>query len=199
MEKNACQQSAALVAQKQEAAASALLREFVTKYPDRCHARQAYGDLLLQMRQVPEARIQFEEQLEHCQDDRPDRDKLMLYAHSQLAEIASGTRDTYAERLHRGIGYYLLARKFKEVGIGGTTITSKSLLEKAQSELTQAIEIRPDDAKPCWYLSGVYREQGQIASADRFVRQAGQLASQSRLTQQERRGLELALRSLRSS
>jgi hypothetical protein len=71
-------------------------------------------------------------------------------------------------------------------------LPSEGLYCKAAGELTLALEERPDEARPRWYLYEVWSRLAQRQPARRCLREAGSAAPFSYLTPSEQRGLELA-------
>ena len=88
-----------------------------------------------------------------------------------------------------------------ELGGNGAHRLAEELLCKAAAELTLARMYRPGEARPCWYLHGVWARLGQRQPAGRYYWAAEQLAGLSYLTPAEVRELHLVgrLRELETS
>jgi thioredoxin-like negative regulator of GroEL len=198
MEQKAIKQAKELADHKQENEACALLADFVGKYPDRCEAHLVYGSLLLQTKQIEAARGEFEEFLKRCKDTRPERIRMLIQAHEGLADIAKGSSDVYGEHLHRGIGLYLMTLNHNGYKVGETVFPNARLLDEALKALNKAHEMRPDEARPCWYIHRVYLAMNQMEQAEEFLKLTDQRAANTRLTPLERHALDLAVRSMRA-
>ena len=180
------------LAHHQHEAASADLAQFLKAYPDHGNARFCHAELLLHMGKLSLARKQFGELIDRCPDTLPEDEYLLLHCHGRLTEIGAALNDEFAVHLHRGIGLYLLAISPMPPGDDDPDVSNESLLCKAMSELCQAQELRPTEARPCWYLHAVYSKLGQPHLAWRWLRAARQAAPFTQLSPAEQRGLALA-------
>jgi hypothetical protein len=104
-------------------------------------------------------------------------------------EIARQREDAYAEHLHRGIGLYLVAGRIED---GAESDDVERLLCKAATALKEAQALRPDDARPAYYLYRVWLKLDQPRPAEKALRQALNAAPFCRLTPAESRELALA-------
>jgi hypothetical protein len=117
---------------------------------------------------------------------------LLIHCHSRLMEIAELLGDGYAEHLNRGIGLLLLARVSAASPEAEKELPSEGLYCKAAGEMTLALDERPEEARPSWYLYTVWSRLGQRLPAQRCLREAGAAAPFSYLTPVEQRALQLA-------
>jgi tetratricopeptide (TPR) repeat protein len=169
------------------------LARYVEARPDQVMVRGHYAELLFRLKQVPEARAQFERYVIDAQDESGPAANNLLHCHSRLMEIGELIEDEYLEHLHRGIGLLLLARARADLSDIGHDPTQEALLCKAAGELTLALHERPDEAQPCWYLYQVWTALAQHMPAARWLRQADAAAPFSFLTPAEHRSLRLAM------
>jgi hypothetical protein len=107
-------------------------------------------------------------------------------------EIAESQGDAYAEHLHRGIGLLLLVGESAASPEVEKELPSEGLFCKAAGELTLALDERPDEARPSWYLHTVWTRLGQRVPAQRCLTDADAAAAFSYLTPVEQRALHLA-------
>ena len=68
----------------------------------------------------------------------------------------------------------------------------EALLCKAAGSLAAAQALRPEEAKPCWYLHRVWRQLAQHQQADHWLRETHDAALFSALTPAEQRSLQIA-------
>jgi tetratricopeptide (TPR) repeat protein len=184
---------AAAYLEKQDAAtACPYLARFLEANPNELLIRARYADLLLQVRQLAEARRQFECFITEAQEQAGPAAQHLIRCHSRLMEIAEATRDEYEEHLHRGIGLLLLARKRSTLPDPEDDLPTEGLLCKAAAELTLARLQRPTEARPNWYLYEVWSDLGQRQPALCRLREAEAAAPFTFLTRAEQRGLHLA-------
>jgi Tfp pilus assembly protein PilF len=175
------------------------LDRYLAARPHHCQVRAHYAELLLRQGDYRAARLQYERFDADVQEQEELAKEELVHCHSRLMEIAEREGDAYAAHLHRGIGLYLLARQqalLEEDAPAAEGMAPESLLCKAAGELTLARRLRPDEARPCWYLFEVWSQLGQRQAAARWLRAAGDAAPFTSLTPAERRNLELALRDI---
>jgi hypothetical protein len=151
-----------------------------------------YAELLAKLERFAEARAQLDRFIADVQDHPRVADEHLIASHTRLMEIATRVGDEYTERLHRGIGLYLLALKRRELGGGEAARLAEELLCKSAGELTLAKLRRPHEARPSVYLHDVWRTLGQRQPAERSLREAECHAGLSFLTPAETRRLHLA-------
>jgi Tfp pilus assembly protein PilF len=187
--------AAAYLQQNNAQKACAHLARYVEANPDQLLNRARYGELLLRLRRLPEARAQFEQLVCDAQGQSGSANLDLIHCHGRLMEVAAESDDRYNEYLHRGIGLFLLARKRAALPASYEDLPAESLLCKAAAELTLAHLQQPDEARPCWYLYEVWSRLGQRQPALRRLRQAEAAAPFSRLNPTERCALDLAYES----
>ncbi len=168
------------------------LGRYVVAHPEDTQARTEYAELLARVGKVGRARAEYERCVADAQAEGAAAASLLIRCHSRLMEMAEALEDAYAEHLHRGIGLYLLARESEDLAEAEAALPSEGLFCKAAGELTLALEERPDEARPNWYLYAVWTRLGQRPLAQRSLRDAGEAAPFSYLTPVEQRGLHLA-------
>ena len=193
--------AAAHLALGEDRLAAPHLGDYLAARPDHFLVRMPYAELLARLERLAEAGHQLERFVEQAQEFPRIADDHLIACHTRLMEIGEKQGDEYTERLHRGIGLYLLAQKRLDLGGAGAARLAEELLCKAAAELTLARMYRPDEARPCWYLHGVWARLGQQQPAVKWLRAAQESAGLSYLTPAEGRELHLAgrLRELESS
>jgi tetratricopeptide (TPR) repeat protein len=171
-------------------AAARHLEKHVVQHPDQVVFRAQLGDLLVRLEQLPEAQAHFETAAAQAQDGPPIVRKELVHYHTRLMEIAQLREDEYAERLHRGIGLYLVATGL--VSRSADAADVERLMCKAAAALVEAQAKRPDDARPAWYLYRVWTYLEQPRPAAKALQQAVAAAPFSFLTPTESRELAMA-------
>jgi tetratricopeptide (TPR) repeat protein len=184
--------AAAYLALGNDRLAAPSLAAYLNARPDHFLVRMPYAEVLTRLEQFGAACTQMERFVVDVQDFPRLADEHLLPCHTRLMELAQKLGDEYGERLNRGIGLYLLAIKRVELGGEKANHLAEELLCKAAAELTLARLQRPDEARPSWYLHGVWNRLGQRQPAERSLRAAEQLAGLSYLSPVERRHLHLA-------
>jgi tetratricopeptide (TPR) repeat protein len=163
---------------------------YLDKEPDHVQARCHFAEMLLRLGRKDAAQRQFE----RCAADLQDRSDIggdkLLHCQSRLMELAEAAQDEYGEHLHRGIGLYLLACERGELPEPDGELAVESLLFRAVDELRAALDERPDEARPCWYLHKAWSRLVQQHPATRWLHAAEDAAPLSFLTAAERRELQ---------
>jgi tetratricopeptide (TPR) repeat protein len=172
-----------------ESAAARHLEKHISEHPDQVVFRAQLAELLARLDQLPEAQAHYEAAAASAQDGPPVVRKNLVRYHTRLMEIARQRADVYAEHLHQGIGLYLVAGRLSDSAEAGDV---ERLLCKAAKALKEAQDLRPDDARPAWYLYRVWSQLEQPRPAERALRKAVANAPFSRLTPAEARELALA-------
>jgi hypothetical protein len=182
--------AAALVQAGEFETALPLLRRYVAEHPDHVLIRAHLAELHWKLNQREAASRQFTRFCAEAQEEEELLLPRLVHAHSRLMELAQAAGDGYGERLHRGIGLWYLARQTAAVSADGEDgrLSAEGLLIQAAGELTKAHDLRPDEARPCWYLHRVWAELGQPAPARRWLR-AARAADAAALTTAEREAL----------
>jgi predicted Zn-dependent protease len=186
--------AAACLEKGDDTAAADQMGEYLRKQPDHLAVRVHYADLLLRLGRPVPAREQYERFVADAQSRPVLADEHLVHCHSRLMEIAESQDDDYGEHLNRGIGLYLLAKQRQVLGEVNSDLSAEAMLCKAAGELTLATRGRPDEARPCWYLSAVWTELAQRRPAARWLRAAEEAAPFTYLTPGERDSLRLACR-----
>ena len=168
-----------------DSAAATHLERHVGQHPDQIVFRARLADLLTRLDRLPEAQAHFEAAAAAAQDGPAAARREMVHYHTRLMEIARHREDAYAEHLHRGIGLYLVGSRLADKDAG----EAERLLCKAAAALKEAQDIRPDDARPAWYLYRAWSQLDQPRPAERALRKAVANAPFSPLTPAESREL----------
>jgi tetratricopeptide (TPR) repeat protein len=184
--------AAAHLALGQDREAIAQMGAYLVAKPDHFLVRMPYAEVLVRLNKYSEASAQLELFIAAVQDNPRLAEDQLVASHTRRMEVATRQGDEYAEHLHRGIGLYHLATKRAELGGEGAPRLAEELLCKAAGELTVASLLRPEEARPAWYLHGVWRRLGQRHPAERSLIAACRAAGLSYLTPAEYRQLHLA-------
>jgi tetratricopeptide (TPR) repeat protein len=172
-----------------DASAAEHLDRHLARHPDHAIFRMQLAELLLKLDRVAEAQSQFETVAAQSQDGPPAARERLVHGHTRLMEIARLRNDEYAEHLHRGIGLYFVGKQLAEKG---EVENAERLLCKAAAALKEAQSIRPDEARPAWYLYRVWTQLDQPRPAEQALVRARSAAAFSALTPSESRQLALA-------
>ena len=175
-----------------DAAALPHLSRYVEVHPDQPAIRVHLADVMLRLGQRTPARQQFEQYLADAQE--PSLNHHFIHAHTRLAEIAIADGDEYRERLHRGIGLFLLAKQVREKAEENGP-DPEQLLFKAAAELKAAAKLRPDSTRAHWYSYEVWTHLGQTLPARASLRRARDHSALSDLTAVEREEFSAACES----
>lgn len=184
--------AAAYVEKGDDAKACEHLGLFLKTNPGHHTARFYYAALLHRLKRLPEALTQFEQAVASGQEAKPVDLAAQVQCHGRLLEIAESIEDDYLAHLHRGIGMYLLARQRQRLADPDGELPAEALLCKAVGELSLARSLRPNEARPSWYLYAAWRQLVQLRLAERHLRDAERAAPFSYLTPAEQRDLALA-------
>ncbi|MFM7152016.1 MAG: tetratricopeptide repeat protein [Gemmataceae bacterium] len=184
--------AAAHLALGQDPQAGAQLSHYLEARPSDFLIRQSYAEVLTRLNRFEEAADQLDRFLRDLQDSPSLAEEHLLPGHTKRMEIAARLGDDYAEKLHRGIGLFLLAKKRLDIDEPASRRIGEELLCKSAGELMLARVARPREARPNYYLYEVWHCLGQRQPADRALREAVGLSGWSDLTPREVRNLHLA-------
>jgi F0F1-type ATP synthase epsilon subunit len=173
-----------------ERAALPLLAGYVEAHPDHATIRAHLAELLLRLHQPDEARRHLERYVADAQEQGEPVDQHLIHAETRLVEIARGQDDIYGERLHRGMGLYLLAERAAKAEDIDESFVEKTLFQ-AIEELNAAARERAEEPRPHWYLYLAWSQLGQRLPADTHLRRARKLAIHDGLTPAETQALTL--------
>lgn len=174
-----------------EAAALPLLAGYVEANPDHAIVRAHLAELLLRLHQPHQAKEQLERYVADAQEQGEPVDQHLVHAETKLVDIAIEQGDAYSERLHRGIGLFVLAERAAKGDNVDEAFVEKTLFQ-AIAQLDQAAKESPDEARPHWYLYEAWSRLGQRLPADTHLRRARNLSVASGLTPAEAHALALA-------
>ena len=178
-------QATACLESGDDAGALPHLQAYLTAHPDHVVLRAHLGELLLRLHKKSEAKQEFERYLADAASQGDLVCRHVIHSHTRLAEIARDNGDAYQERLHRGIGLYLLARQVAGAAATDGDPDPESLLFKAVKQLEQAVKEGPQQARPHWYLYLAWSQLGQLHPARASLQQVRRLAEQSELPADE--------------
>jgi tetratricopeptide (TPR) repeat protein len=167
------------------------LQEYAKRHPESKTAPTLYGEVLFKLARYGESRIAFETAIARLDDS--DDLQILVHCHGRLVELAAIDADELSERLHRGIGLYLLSRDRSLDPSKDEDVDAESVLFKAIGELMAAHAAAPDDARPCWYLHLAWRRLGKEQPATRWLNECARRAPTSPFSASERNGLDLRL------
>jgi hypothetical protein len=183
-------QAARCIERGDDAGAVPYLRKQIEAFPDQIMMRAYLAELLTRLKQVSGAKEQFERFIEAAQLTDGPAKKHQVHCHTRLMELAQERDDLYSEKLHRGIGLYLLAQQ-KEVYDEDHPELREQLLFKAIRELESAQEYRKREARPAWYAWRCWSLLDQPRPAERALQTCQKNAPFSDLTPWERSELRM--------
>jgi hypothetical protein len=171
------------------------LARYVAAHPEHLLVRQQYGELLWKLHRWAAAQAVWQALIADAQELGESAVPLLIHCHSRLLDLAESRQDAYQAHLQRGIGLYLLAQQQRrQPAADRGEVSAEALLCRAAAELRRAQQLRPDAARPWWYLALVWGQLGQQASARRCLcaAQAAAPFSGRELTPAEQQRLALA-------
>ena len=189
--------AAAYLALGEDGQALPHLARYLDARPHHFLIRLHYGELLFRLKRPQDAAPHLERVIAEVQDFPRLAEDHLIGCHTRLMEIAEAVGDDYGEHLNRGIGLFLLAKTRADQGDERSRALAEELFCKSAAELTLARLVRPGEARPCWYLHGVWTQLAQRQPADRWLRAAHNKAQPGALTPAESRELHLAASNLR--
>lgn len=167
------------------AGACVLLRQYAERHPESKHARAFYAEVLSKLGKTAEATVEFERAVARLQEDKTVDLAMIVHCHGRLLDLADGQGDDFHVHLHRGLGLYWLAQQKRSPGDDEDDVSTESILCKSVVELMSAHALAPDQARPVWYLHLIWRQLGQTAPAERWLRLAREASALSYLTPRE--------------
>jgi hypothetical protein len=186
--------AAAWLEKDDDAKAALYLALYVAAHPEHFTVRMQYVELLQRLKRSADARTELEGLVADLQDQERAGDEHIIHCHSRLMQLAEKSDDFYDEHLHRGIGLYLLSRQRGLLSSDPEMDCPQALLCKAAAELIQASRMRPDEARPHYYLHRVWSGLMQSQPSRRSLLAAEDAAPFSYLTPSEQRQLQLVAR-----
>lgn len=162
-------------------AATFHLTTHVRRHPDQLLFRLQLAELLFRQDRWSEASHEFETIIAIAQVGPESARKHLVHSHTRLMEIAQEDGDLSREKLHRGIGLYLIANQLVE-----RDEDVQALCFKAIKSLNEAHEAQPVDGRASWYLYKTWRLLQQSAPAERSLRIARSRIDGSTMTDAEK-------------
>jgi tetratricopeptide (TPR) repeat protein len=192
LDKNHLSLAAALLEKGDDRAACEHLGLFLRTHPEHRNARFYHAELLFKLGRHALARDEFELAIRYEQEEPTPDLKHLVHCHTRLLEVGNVLDDDYLVYLHRGIGMFLVARQRAALANDAGDLSTEALLCKSIAALTRAQALRPEEARPCWYLHEAWRQLGQSPPARRWLAEARHSAAFAELTPAEQRDLLLA-------
>ncbi len=179
--------AAAFLEEGEDKQAADAMERYLDREPNHLSVRQHYGELLIRLGRLPDARRQLDRFLAEAQK-QAQPDGILLHTHGRLLEIAESANDSYEEHFHRGIGLFYLA--FQPVATG-TPLENQpeTLLCKAALQLNQAVRLKPQMPRPRLYLYKIWHKLGQTQPALQALHEAETLQWEGEMTPWERSSL----------
>ncbi len=191
LQQNHLSLAAALLEKGDDSAACEHLQLYLQVHPEHKNARFYHAELLAKLGRHAAAHGEFELAVRQEQEASAPDLKHLVHCHSRLLEIGEELGEDYLVHLHRGIGMLLLAQQCAALD-DAAAATTEALLCKAIAALQRARSLRPEEARPCWYLHAAWRQLAQPQPARRWLVAARRHAPFSELTPAEARDLWLA-------
>ena len=139
------------------------LADHIRKYPEQVMIRSLLAEQLLKLGKYNAARIEFERTAEEYRTDLAKHRESLIQCHTRLMQIAQERGDEFAEPFHRGAGLLLVVeswdKKDRDANLNERT------LSQALTNLREAIEKQPQDARANFMLGEVLSRLGQHAAA----------------------------------
>ena len=189
-------QAAQCMEKGDQAGAVPLMLKQIEAHPDQIMIRAYLAELLVRLKKNPEAKEQFEAFISEAQQTEGPAKKHLVHCHTRLMEIAQECNDDFTEKLHRGIGLYLLAKQHALIDENEDPGQTQQLIFKAIHELEAAQKMHREDARPSWYLYECWTMLNQPRPAEKALHEAQVNAPFSKLTPGENRELRFARRSM---
>lgn len=158
------------------------LRRYVEAFPQHLTMRAHLAELHLRLGQIPEAM----EHLEYYLTQAPlhgETAQHRVHCHTRLVELAVAQGNDYAEHLHRGGGLLALAEQIQRQDPDDPA--AQRILFQAITELKQAVDRKPSEARPHFWLARCWDLLGQSQPAREHRAKARHLAPQSDLSEAE--------------
>ncbi len=167
------------------------LRRYLDLEPGHWQVRQQLADLLCRLGHRALAKRELEWMLHGAHHTLALEGKLtdpgeairhLVHGHGRLMEMAEEENLPGQYHLHRGIGLYYLAKTLPNTGEiqpisthsspsqGEEAPDRQELLLKAVQELTEADRLSKGNSQSAWYLSRAWREMGQSAQAEHWLK-----------------------------
>jgi tetratricopeptide (TPR) repeat protein len=184
--------AAAFLEKEEDEAALTHLLEYVRCHPENLNVRVHLAELLMRRKRFSEAGTELERVVADAQNLPMPPAQDLIHCQTRLMEIAEAGGDEYGIHLHRGIGVYYIARKRSCLEDDSEKSSTEALLCQAAGELAMARAVRPEEARPSWYLYQVWTHLDQREAALLNLREADAAAPFSYLAAAEKNGLNLA-------
>jgi hypothetical protein len=176
-----------------EAGAVPYMLKQIEAFPEQLMIRAYLAELLVRLKRGTEAKQHFERFIAEAQESDGPAKKHVVHCHTRLMELAQEREDEYSERLHRGIGLCLLAKKHDTLDNERPELTEQ-LIFKAIRELEAAQECRKSEARPAWYRYQCWTMLQQPRPAEKCLRSCEKNAVFSEMTPAEFRAMRAAKR-----
>ena len=192
------------------------LRKYLELEPSHWQVRQQLADLLLQLGHKALARQEFLHHVHAAQSALESGVQLratqkdfvlLVHGHGRLMELAEDDHNFQAYHLHRGLGLFFLAKSCEQAAISESNVpvsigqkkpesnpgpAPQEILLKSIHELMETQKQAPSEPRSAWYLHQAWKEMGQRALAEHWLRIALQSPGSGELHPAEMRHMALA-------
>lgn len=163
----------AMVAGNDVVAAKQLTRH-VKAHPDQLVFRNQLAEILFKLERYADAQYHFEKFDEMATGSSKSLLGRRIHCHTRLMEIAQIREEAFAEKLHRGIGLFLIGCEVqsKAEDPGELSADAEKLWCRAANELNEAHKLREGDSRPVWYSYLVWTRLDQPRPAEKALKVA---------------------------
>lgn len=142
------------------------LRAYVKANPDAVMIRAYLAELYLRLGETENASREFHTVIDIAETmSGPIRDH-RVHCHTRLMEMAQADGDDFAEYLNRGIGLYLLVKRWDAEPGRSDEIVAEQTLSQALQAFREAEKYDSSDPRPQLWRAKVLDRLGQGAAAD---------------------------------
>lgn len=173
------------------------LEKHLKANPDQIIFRKQLAESLFKLERFSESRYHFEKFDEYAAGGSKSLLGQRIHCHTRLMEIALTREDQFAERLHRGIGLYLIACEVQSKADNPSELSADAerLWCRAAKELSEAHKLREEDTRSLWYSYLVWMRLDQSKPAMKSLKMAAENVAFSPLPSNEDRELRAVLES----
>ena len=163
----------AMVAGK-DAEAATQLAKHLKAHPEQLVFRNQLAELLFKLERHAEAQYHFEKFDELASGSSKSLLGQRIHCHTRLMEIAQARENPFREKLHRGIGLYLIACEVQSKADDPSELSpdAEKLWCRAANELNEARRFRESDTRTAWYLYLVWTRLDQPRPAEKALHHA---------------------------
>ena len=165
---SALERAADLLERGDSASALPHFRTYLTAFPEAVAVRFQLAELLFRLNKPHDARAEFETCLAGFASSSKPMPQL-VQCHTRLMALAEDRGDDFGEHLHRGIGLYLLVRRWDADSARRDEVAAEQTLSQALDALAAAARLRPGDAAVAEHRALILDRLGLPSAAIRWT------------------------------